>query len=67
MNLFSNWNLIVVVAASFAVQLWIHHNAWAVTFLRTSLLSTSDCLMLVAVSLLPLLVLEARKVLLRHR
>ena len=65
MNLFSNLNLLAVVAISFSIQIWSHHNAWLASFLKTSLLSVSDCLMLLAVSTLPLLVIEARKVLFR--
>ena len=65
-NLFSNLNLLIVVAISFSIQVWSHHNAILAKFLKTSLISFSDCLMLLAVSTLPLLVLEARKVFLRH-
>jgi Ca2+-transporting ATPase len=66
MNLFSNLNLLLVVVISFSIQLWSHHNAWLASFLKTSLLPVSDCLMLLAVSVLPLLFLEARKVSSRH-
>ncbi len=66
MNLFSNLNLLAVVAISFTIQVWSHHNALLAGFLKTSLISLSDCLMLLAVSTVPLLVLEARKAFFRH-
>jgi len=66
MNFFSNLNLFIVVTVSFSIQVWSHHNAWLGGFLKSSLLSVSDCLMLLAVSVVPLVVLEARKVLLRR-
>jgi Ca2+-transporting ATPase len=62
MNLLSNLGLFIVVTISYSVQVWSHHNALLAGFLKTSLLSLSDCLMLLGVSTLPLLVLEARKV-----
>lgn len=62
MNLLANINLLVVVSASFAIQVWSHHNALLAGFLKTSLLSLSDCFMLLGVSIIPLLVLELRKV-----
>lgn len=61
MNLFSNRNLFAVVAISFGIQVWSHHNAWLATLLKTSLIPLSHCLMLLAVSSVPLLVLEAHK------
>jgi P-type Ca2+ transporter type 2C len=65
MNLFSNLNLLAVVAISFSIQVWSHHNIWLANFLKTSLIPLSDCLMLLAVSTLPLLVLEGRKAFIR--
>ena len=67
MNFFSNFNLLAVVAVSFGLQVWSHHNAFLAKFLKTSLMSFDDCLMILAVSTVPLLVLEARKVFLRDR
>ena len=67
MNFLSNFNLIAVVAVSFGIQVWSHHNAMLAKFLKTSLMSFGDCLMILAVSTIPLLVIEARKVFLRHR
>ncbi|MEQ1862170.1 MAG: cation-translocating P-type ATPase [Chthoniobacteraceae bacterium] len=67
MNLFSNLNLIIVVTISFSIQVWSHHNVILAKFLKTSLIPLSDCLMLLAVSTIPLLVLEARKLFIRQR
>jgi Ca2+-transporting ATPase len=61
MNLLSNFNLLAVVAVSFSLQLWSHHNAFLAKFLKTSLMSFDDCLMILAISTVPLLVLEAVK------
>jgi len=59
--LFSNFNLALVVAVSFALQIWSQHSETFGRFLRTSLVSISDCLMLLAVSAIPLAVLEVVK------
>jgi Ca2+-transporting ATPase len=67
MNHFTNLNLLAVVGVSFTIQLWSHHNTWLASFLKTSLIPLGDCLLLLAVSAIPLLVLEARKASLRHR
>ena len=61
MNFLSNVNLLAVVAASFGLQVWSHHSPMLAKFLKTSLMSFSDCLMLLAVSAVPLLALEAVK------
>lgn len=60
-NLLSNFNLLMVVAVSFGLQVWSHHSAMLATFLKTSLIPISDCLMLLAISAVPLLALEAVK------
>ena len=67
MNFLTNFNLLAVVAVSFGLQVWSHHHALLAKFLKTALMSFGDCLMLLAVSTVPLLVLEARKVFLRRR
>ena len=67
MNFLSNFNLIAVVAVSFGIQVWSHHNATLAKFLKTSLMSLGDCLMILAVSTVPLLVIEARKAFICHR
>jgi len=61
MNLLSNFNLLLVVGISFAIQVWSHHNALLARFLKTSMMSFDDCLMLLAVSVIPLAFLEAVK------
>ena len=60
-NLLSNFNLLMVVAVSFGLQVWSQHSAMLATFLKTSLIPMSDCLMLLAISAVPLLALEAVK------
>jgi Ca2+-transporting ATPase len=60
-NFLSNLNLLVVVAVSLGLQLWSHRSAMLATFLKTSLLPMSDWFMLLAVSAVPLLALEAAK------
>ena len=60
-NLLSNPNLLIVVAISFGIQIWSHHNAWLAGFLKTSVISAGDCLMLLVVSTIPLIVLEGVK------
>jgi len=66
MNLLANINLLAVVVISIGIQIWSHYNAWLASFLKTSLLPVSDCLMLLAISVVPLLVLEARKAIFRR-
>ena len=61
-SLFTNINLAIVVAISFGLQVWSHHNAMLAAFLKTSLIPFSDCLMLLAVGAIPLMVLELVKV-----
>ncbi len=60
-SLFANINLSIVVAISFGLQVWSHHNAMLGRFLKTSFMPFSDCLMLLAVSIVPLGVLEVVK------
>ncbi len=67
MNFLSNFSLLAVVAVSFSLQVWSHHSALLAKFLKTSLISFSDCLMLLAISAVPLLVLEARKAFFGYR
>ena len=59
--LFSNVSLAVVVAASFALQVWSHHNEALGRFLKTSLLPVSECLVLLGIGAIPLVVLELAK------
>jgi Ca2+-transporting ATPase len=60
-NLFSNFKLFLVIFISIAFQIWSHHNEFLAKFFKTSLVSFSDCIMLIIVSLLPLLVIECVK------
>jgi Ca2+-transporting ATPase len=61
-SLFTNVNLVVVVALSFGLQVWSQHNATLGRFLRTSYMPFTDCLLLLAVGAIPLLLLEMVKV-----
>jgi len=61
-SLFTNINLTIVVALSFGLQVWSHHNETLGRFLKTSALPLSDCFLLLALGAIPLLVLELVKV-----
>ena len=61
-SLFTNVNLVVVVALSFGLQVWSQHNAALGRFLKTSFMPLADCLLLLAVGAIPLLILEMVKV-----
>jgi Ca2+-transporting ATPase len=61
-NVFSNLNLLAVVAVSFVIQIWSHHNAFLASLLRSTMISAGDCVMLLGVSAIPLVVLEFVKV-----
>ncbi len=61
-SLLTNLNLALVVAISFSLQVWSHHNTALGQFLKTSALPLSDCLMLLAIGAIPLVVLELIKV-----
>ncbi len=62
-SLFTNLNLVIVVAVSFGLQVWSQHNATLGRFLKTVPMTLPDCLLLLAVGAIPLLVLELVKVL----
>jgi Ca2+-transporting ATPase len=64
-SLFTNVNLILVVAISFGLQVWSQHNATLGRFLKTSFMPLADCFLLLAVGAIPLLILEMVKVV-RH-
>ncbi|MBI5383330.1 MAG: cation-translocating P-type ATPase [Verrucomicrobia bacterium] len=64
-SLFTNRNLLIVVAISFGLQVWSQHNAVLGRFLKTSSMPLADCLLLLALGTVPLLVLELVKVV-RH-
>jgi P-type Ca2+ transporter type 2C len=61
-SLFTNINLVIVVAISFGLQVWSQHNATLGSFLKTSTVPFSDGLLLLALGSIPLLVLEMLKV-----
>ena len=60
-SLFTNVNLVIVVAVSFGLQAWSQHNATMGRFLKTSFVPIADCLQLLALGTIPLLVLELVK------
>jgi Ca2+-transporting ATPase len=64
-SLFTNVNLVIVVAMSFGLQVWSQHNATLGRFLKTSSMPLTDCFLLLAAGAIPLLVLEMVK-LVRH-
>jgi Ca2+-transporting ATPase len=66
-GLFSNLKLVAVAAAAILFQPWTHHNALLATFLKTTTMSWSECLILLAIGAIPLLVLETFKVVRQHR
>jgi P-type Ca2+ transporter type 2C len=57
-----NAMLLVVVAASFALQLWTHHSQTLSSLMKTSPMGWEECIPLMAVSCIPLAVLELVKV-----
>lgn len=60
-NLFSNFKLLVIVGASIALQIWSHHNLILAKFFKTFLVPINDCLVLIALSLIPLILMECLK------
>jgi Ca2+-transporting ATPase len=64
-SLFTNVNLLIVVAISFGLQVWSQHSATLGRFLKTAFMPFTDCLLLLALGAIPLLVLEMVKVV-RH-
>ena len=61
-SLFTNINLVIVIAVSFSLQLWSQHNTTLDSFLRTSYMPFTEYLLLLAVCAIPLLILEMVKV-----
>lgn len=66
-SLATNVQLVIVVVISFGVQVWSQHNATLGSFLKTTSMPLSDCLLLLALGALPLIVLEMVKVVRRRR
>lgn len=60
-SLFTNVNLVIVVAMSFGLQVWSQHNATLGRFLKTSSMPLTDCFLLLAAGAIPVLVLEMVK------
>ena len=61
-SLLSNINLAIVVCIVFFIQVWSHHNVALSSILKTSFISLTNCFLLLAVAAVPLLILEAVKV-----
>lgn len=61
--LFTNTNLVIVVGISFGLQVLSQHNAMLGSFLKTSAMPLADTFLLLAIGTIPLLVLEAVKLL----
>ncbi|MDQ3001983.1 MAG: cation-translocating P-type ATPase [Fibrobacterota bacterium] len=61
MDLKGNINLLVVVAASIALQIFFHHNGFLGALLKTTPISLRDCLVLLGISAIPMIVLEIFK------
>ncbi|MDP1662915.1 MAG: cation-translocating P-type ATPase [Phycisphaerales bacterium] len=55
--------LLAAVAASFALQLWTHHNETLSSLMKTAPMGWEECIPLMAVSCIPLAALELVKVL----
>jgi Ca2+-transporting ATPase len=66
-SLFTNVNLVIVVAISFGLQVWSQHNATLGRFLKTSFMPFADCFLLLAAGAIPFSVLELVKVVRRVR
>lgn len=60
-SLFTNINLLIVIAVSLSLQVWSQHNEMLGSFLKTSSVPFEDGLLLVALGAIPLLVLEVAK------
>ncbi len=65
--LFTNVNLVAVVAVSFGLQIWSQHSATLGRFLKTSFLPFDDGLWLLALGSIPLLLLEGVKLVRNQR
>lgn len=61
-GLLSNLKLVAVAVAAILFQPWTHHNGLLGTFLKTTTMSWSECLVLLAIGAIPLVVLETLKI-----
>ncbi len=66
-GLFSNLKLTLVVVVTLVFQPWTHHNQVLGTFLKSELMSWSECFILLAIGAIPLVVIETAKVVRRHK
>ena len=66
-GLLSNLKLVAVAAVAILFQPWTHHNAILGTFLKTTTMSWSECLVLLVIGAIPLVVLETLKIVRQHR
>ena len=57
----TNLNLLLVVSATFALQIASHHIQAFAAILKTSLVPLSDCLMLLGLAFIPVAGIEAMK------
>ncbi|MCZ7646215.1 MAG: cation-translocating P-type ATPase [Planctomycetota bacterium] len=64
---FTNLRLAVVVGIAFLFQIWSHHNPILGGFLKTGMMTWSDCLMLIIVSIIPISILEVAKLIRQYR
>ncbi len=66
LGLLSNLRLTLVVAASFVLQIFIHHNHFLTSVMKTTILPWADSVNLIAIALIPLIFLELIKVVQRR-
>ena len=66
-SLWTNWNLLLVIAVSFLLQIASQQTPVFGSLLRTSWIPWTDCLVLLAIATLPMFVLEIIKVITRIR
>jgi Ca2+-transporting ATPase len=66
-GLLSNLRLFLIVAASFALQLAIHHVPMLQTLFQIEPVSLNQCVAWIGVGFVPLIVLELRKIIRRPR
>lgn len=61
-GLFSNVKLTLIAVVLIVFQPWTHHNQALGKFLKTSMMSWSECFVLLAIGAIPLVVLETVKI-----
>ena len=65
-GLLSNLKLVLIAALTILFQPWTHHNQMLGTFLKSTGMTWTECLALLALGAIPLVVLELVKILRRH-